>query len=490
MKNAKHVRICLAALLLLTMGVAASCGDGKTVTDSEGTSAVTVAATEAVVEEDPALKDNLPDRDYGGYEYKIYTRGCCAGGHKDGVWQAEETGEGVDDAVFERNKTVEDRFNIVIREPEMAEGEDISVLTNSLMAGDAIADLAIHHFRFLGDMALQQLCADANTLEYLDFSKPWWNTYLIENYSIFDKYFVINGTVNVDNITEVSVILFNKTLTRNQLDVNFYDLVNEGKWTIDKMTEIVKSFGADLNGDGKIDFATDELAFTGNAGFMFQFQVAMDQPTTKINDAGEPELCINTEKMINIVNKMYDMVCSYEYSVVDNDAGSQAFLDGRALLHVDKITSCVSAQFREMKDDYGIIPLPKYDEAQEKYYSHASAHADCLAIPVINDDFERCSIILEALAAEGYKTIRPAVYDVAIKQKGARDEDSAKMIDIIYEGRTGDFADLYDEWGLVYTLDHMIGRSKINTFASYYKANEKTSVKRLAKAVEVFASFE
>lgn len=490
MKNIKHVRLCMAALLLLAMGVTSACGDSEAGKTDVVTDAATGGVTEAVTEEDPALKDNLPERDFGGYEYKIYTRGCCAGGHKDGVWQLEESGEIVDDAVFARNKAVEDRFNVVIREPEMAENEDISVLTNSLMAGDAIADLAIHHFRFLGDLALQQLCADANTLEYLDFEKPWWNTYLIKNYSIFDKYFVINGTVNVDNITEVSVILFNKTLTRNQLDVNFYDLVNEGKWTIDKMTEIVKSFGADLNGDGKIEFENDELAFTGNAGFMFQFQVAMDQPTTQINDAGEPELCINTEKMANIVNKMYDMVCAYDYSVVNNDAGSQAFLDGRALFHVDKITSCVSAQFREMEDDYGIIPLPKYDEAQETYFSHASAHADCFAIPVINEDFERCSIILEAMAAEGYKTIRPAVYDVAIKQKGARDEDSAKMIDLIYNGRTGDFADLYDEWGLVYTLDHMIGRQQSNTWASYYKSNENASVKRLAKAVEVFSSFE
>jgi hypothetical protein len=81
--------------------------------------------------------------------------------------------------------------------------------------------------------------------------------------------------------------------------------------------------------------------------------------------------------------------------------------------------------------------------------------------------------------------IKPAVYDVALKQKGARDDDSAEMIDIICATRTGDFADLYDEWGLVYTLDHM-NRSKIDTFASFYAKNEKASVKRLSKAVDLF----
>ena len=85
MKNAKNVRLALAALLILAASVSASCGDSRTPAGSDGTQAVTGGATEAVTEEDPALMDNLPERDYGGYEFKIYTRGCCAGGHKDGV---------------------------------------------------------------------------------------------------------------------------------------------------------------------------------------------------------------------------------------------------------------------------------------------------------------------------------------------------------------------------------------------------------------------
>ncbi len=482
-------RFAVSALIIAALTAAVACGDstdGKSDETKVPTAETNAPVTEAV---DP-LPDNLPEKNYDGYEFKIYTRGCCQERHKTGIWQKDSDGDVVNNAVYERNQKVQDRFNCIIGEPAMAEGEDISVLTNSLMAGDCITDIAIHHFRFLGDMALQQLLADMNTMEYLDFSQPWWNKHLIENYSIFDKVFVGYGTIDVDNITDVAVILFNKSLVAEQLDVNFYDLVREGKWTIDKMAEIVTDFGKDLNGDSKIDYENDELAFSGNAGYMFQFQVAMDQPTTKINDDGEPELCINTEKMVDIVNKMYDMVCAYDYSIVNNDTTDEAFLDGRSLFHVNNITSCVSERFREMEDDYGILPLPKFDELQEKYYSHASAHSNCMGVPVINPDFERTSIILEALAAEGYKMIRPVVYDAAIKQKGARDEASAEMIDIIYSGRTGDFADLYDEWGLVYTLDHIIGRNPSNNFASYYKRNERASVNRLKKAVDVFKSFE
>ena len=113
-----------------------------------------------------------------------------------------------------------------------------------------------------------------------------------------------------------------------------------------------------------------------------------------------------------------------------------------------------------------------------------------IGIPITIKDADRTGLLVEALTAEGYKTIRPAVYDVALKNKLTRDDDSAAMIDIILEGRTGDFADIYDEWGLVYTLDHMVGRQKNNNFASFYASNEKASVNRIQKAVEKFREME
>ncbi|MBP3919922.1 MAG: hypothetical protein J6I50_12255 [Clostridia bacterium] len=484
LQSLRHTSTAAFLLLAVLAITASSCGDRKD-TETKQTETITTAA---VTEEIDPLPDNLPERDFGGYEFQSYVRSCCPS-HKDGLWQEDSDGDVIDIAVFERNKKVENRFNCIIAEPKLAEGEDITVLQNSLLAADYITDIAVHHFRFLGDLALQQLLADMNTMEYLDFSQPWWNKDLIENYSIFDKVFVGYGTIDSDNITNVSVLYYNKHLANEKLDINFYDTVKNGEWTIDKMDEIIHEFGTDLNGDGKIEYEKDELAFTANAGYMFQYQVAMDQKTTKLNDAGEPELCINTEKMTSIVDKMYHMICDYPYSIVDNDTGSQAFIDGRSLFLTENLGIALK-QLREMKDDYGIIPLPKYDKEQDRYYSHASAHANCMSVPIINSDFERVGIILEALAAEGYKIIRPAVYDVALKQKGARDEASAEMIDLICAGRTGDFADLYDEWGLVYTLDHMIGRQKNNNFASYYAKNEKTSINRLKKAVKAFASFE
>lgn len=481
----KKLSLLLFAAILLSVIVLSLSACGGSDSAAEVTTADTAAVESSDDPADTELKDNLPEKDYNGYAFKTYCRSCCPS-HKNGLWQEAETGDVVDDSVYRRNVTLEERFNIVMAETMLSEGEDVNALANSLLAGDCITDIAIPHFRFLGDLVLQGLMVDLNELEYLDFDRHWWNKKLIDNYSIFGKSYTCYGTVDVDNITDVAIILFNKRLAENYCADNFYDLVLDGSWTIDKMSQIVRSFGEDLNGDGAIKFQDDLFAFTANAGFMFQFQVAMDQPTTAINDAGEPELCINTERMVNIVNKMYDMVVAYEYSEVSNDVSNAAFIAGRSLFYVDKLSPCITETFRDMTDDYGIIPLPKYDEDQDEYLSHASAHSNLIGVPMINPDFERVGIILEAMASEGYKTIRPAVYDIALKQKGARDNDSSAMIDIIMAGRTGDFADLYDEWGLVYTLDHLVGRQQKNTFVSFYASNEAASVKRLKNAVELF----
>ena len=93
---------------------------------------------------------------------------------------------------------------------------------------------------------------------------------------------------------------------------------------------------------------------------------------------------------------------------------------------------------RDMNDDYGFLPVPKYDETCEKYYTMVGAGNHMPCIPKTTSDPERTSIILEALAAEGYRTVIPAYYEVALQRKYTRDTESADMLDIIKDGRVFD----------------------------------------------------
>lgn len=449
----------------------------------------TTGASTETVSDETVIPDNLPQADYEGYKFRFYTRNCCPS-HSGGLYVDELTGDVIEDAVYQRNRLVEERFHVEITEPLTGPDGDATELIKSVAAGDDVCDSVVWHFRHLGDVALQGLLLDLRNIPFLDFNQPWWSKNIIDSYTIFDKSYVALGYYDIDNITYTGCMYFNKRLADEYLTDNLYNTVNAGSFTLDNFDKYIRMVGTDLNGDSKIDIADDLFGFATAAGLMFMFQSAADQPTTARDAEGVPSLAINTERMVSIVEKCHAFLHGYEYSYVIEAGAMTTFTAGRILFHTGLLTNATDASMREMKDDFGILPFPKFDEAQAEYYSHGSAHGALIGIPVTVTDTEKTGLLVEAITAEGYKVIRPAVYDVALKNKLTRDEDSAAMIDIILQGRTGDFADIYDEWGFVYTLDHMIGRQKDNNFASYYAKNEKTSVNRIQKSVDKFREME
>ena len=64
------------------------------------------------------------------------------------------------------------------------------------------------------------------------------------------------------------------------------------------------------------------------------------------------------------------------------------------------------------------------------------------------------------------------------------------MIDLVIEGRTADFADVFDNWGLSYTLDILVARSEKNDWASHHKTNQKAQAKLIEKTVKQFMELD
>lgn len=64
----------------------------------------------------------------------------------------------------------------------------------------------------------------------------------------------------------------------------------------------------------------------------------------------------------------------------------------------------VSSRLREMEDEYGILPYPKYDGAQAGYFSSPCCMSLYMAIPVTDNDTERAVVIVNALSYESYSS--------------------------------------------------------------------------------------
>jgi len=161
-----------------------------------------------------------------------------------------------------------------------------------------------------------------------------------------------------------------------------------------------------------------------------------------------------------------------------------AFEEDRALFYAE-VMQCV-IRIRQMETEFGIIPLPKADTEQQQYSTYVHYWpSSTIAVPMGGPDNERTGTIIEALAYGGYKFITPAYYDVALKSKYARDDESSEMLDIIFAGRSADLGYVDDFGGLISSFQTNIVNKK-DTFASTIEKAEPKAQKDIDKAVAAY----
>lgn len=143
--------------------------------------------------------------------------------------------------------------------------------------------------------------------------------------------------------------------------------------------------------------------------------------------------------------------------------------------------------FRDMRDDYGIIPAPKLNEQQADYISYAEVVEPALVIPITTSSSEEMlSAVAEALNYEGYRTITPAVYQTALKDRFARDEASKEMLDIISENRASCLALVFIPNTSIVTSIPVLLQNKTDGIVSHLEAFRSAMANGMADAVSKF----
>ena len=194
-----------------------------------------------------------------------------------------------------------------------------------------------------------------------------------------------------------------------------------------------------------------------------------------INDEGYPEINVNNDKMLMIINKVYNLIyndnTTWYTTYTTAGAARDMFRAGNVFLIGSGVSDAIA--MRDAEVDFGIIPYPKYDEEQQGYHTHVDAWNGMLCVPVTAGDQERTGIITEAMAAYTYKMVTPAYYEVALTSKYLRDEESVEMLDYIFDGILYDFGYIFDSWkGTTWNLPNLM-KQKSTDFASYFATRKK-----------------
>ena len=490
MKRINKIIAMLCVATLIAVPILFSCGggnDGETSQNNTTTQAdENTSGEDNPVEEDPRLSvsDDLPEINFEGAKFSIIYPTWSM--YNDYYFAEEEIGEKLNDAVYRRQKDVEERFNMEI--VPVTHGYIDTVpdqVSRSVRAGSDDYQLALTHcISGVVSLTTNGYAYDWNTIPHINFDKPWWNQRMNEEMSIDG---ILLTAVSDFIIFDPNVIYFNKQLAK-ELDLgDLYSMVRDGKWTWAKLTEMAKTASKDLNGDGAFS-ADDQYGLVTHTGWMMDSVLqSCDYFTTKRDDYGIPVCNLDSEKYVNIIEMIHELVWGdYTFrgtwdanNPADTYESQVPMSSGRVLFHVDPLSA--GKRYRAYDVEFGILPFPKYDEAQQEYLS-LSWNGFMVLPRTVDPEF--AGVIVEALSAESYKKVLPAYYDVLLTSKVARDEESSEMIDILYKGACYDFGLNYGDWGIGFTVSNQLGSNRTPTPASFIEKNENSYNKQLLRAYD------
>jgi ABC-type glycerol-3-phosphate transport system substrate-binding protein len=482
----------IASMLLLSLLAASGCGDVKS--NANETTSPSSDTSETIT-----ARDNIPEGlNFNGKTIRVYVRGDTLTTEFD----AEESGDIVDDAIFNRNRSIEERLNINLEYFANTSADFwadrnlyMDTVRSSVMANDGSIDIVAGLSLMMPFMAMEGLFYNllSNDMPYLDFTSPWWSKSLIDELAVNNKLYFASGEASLGVIKGMMCIYFNKNLIENLKLENPYDLVLNNKWTLAKLREMSTVAYSDLNGNSQVD-AADQFGFIiRNENHATNFINSSELRFTRTNKDGIPEMALGEEKVIDLLQKLSEIMNENSSKAILDGTTDSSFEDGRLLFGTGEFAN--AANFRDLEFDFGVIPYPLYDENQSNYYTTSRNTFSCLAIPITTDK-EATAAALELMASESYYEVTPAFYEKALKVKYSRDDISAQMFDIIKNGVCYDFGTMFNQVltssngsGINVVLRQTICKGE-TTWASRW-ASEKEGVEaKLVNAIQTLTNLE
>ncbi|MBE6657346.1 MAG: extracellular solute-binding protein [Ruminococcaceae bacterium] len=487
----KHTWI---SILLLTALLCASCGEGAADPADTGTAAVgTGTETEAVTEDERIVLD-MTDRDYGGDIFHIVNYDNVTDnqwvGIPDDIFCEEETGDLLGDAVYQRNRTVEETLNIKITSEKIASVDLVNTIRKSVMAGNTDYDAVFPSMIHLPDFINGGLVIDLNTLDGLDLSYPWWDQNAIELLTVSDRLFSVVSDITFIDKLACMTTFFNKEMAKQNDVGDLYAMVEEGKWTFDAMMTLSQGVSRDVNGDGVYD-KEDSYGHSSQNDIIY---VMLHSAGVRIceNTADGVVFSLGEEKAIDILEKTFEMMAdkqlffnrqAFNLTVAE---GINMMIDNRTLFLTRPMQTVMV--LRDMKADFGIIPYPKYSEDQESYSIAVNPYAaTTMVVPNVIEDPAKTADVLQLLACESYYEVIDPFYNLVLDTKLVRDEQASKMLDIIFDSRMYDIGMICNFGGIFNpTLISSAGKP----VASLIESNEAKIVKDIEKFLESISDYE
>lgn len=504
----KRITIIFLLTIIVLMAGCANTGN-KNIETSNAVSSAHMSET-ADEQDDSSLfikiNDDLPETmDFNKDIITILVRGQNER-YFDEFFVTDYSGEVVNDAIYNRELSVENRLNIDI---QIAFDDGTSGhgpwpwVSTYIASGACEYDIVAGSNYYASAHAVKGEYYNLKNVENLNLNKKYWAQGIIDKMTVRDSIYMATGSISTYLYDSTFVIYFNKNLCESNgiTTDSIYSAVYNGEWTLDKMIALTSDIYSDLNGDGKRN-ADDLYGFglqvtSATDGFWSSCDIAI----TDLSSDGSITFIPNLDKINTVTSKLNSFLWNNNgcvplaesaYYVKDDIMLIDPMFSNDKLLFVtDWLYSTSTDRMRGMTSEYGIIPYPKYDAGQEDYYSFVHDKFTVVGIPITVSDTGKIGAVLEAMASEGQNTVMPAYYEVALTSKYVSDEDSVNMLNTIVSNIRMDRAWIFAP--TVNAIGAKLLRNQIwnntSTVASTYKSNYSIVSQGLSSISDEFEKY-
>ena len=444
--------LCLILALLMVSTALLSCAQGgkeevTTGTPDQETEPVGSEGDNVVKEEKPFDPTAMKERHEA--EEKIMNVLTWNSEHEEfDMLEEEAASDTVKTAIFERNNLLKAKLgltDIIWNEQKGSTGNEESYLKyveTVAQNGDVEIDVIATYSRSAGLLSQKGFLLPVNFYpDYIDLTHSWYPEALIEEVNIGGNRYFVSGDISTNLLFLTYGFIFNKDLlTDLGVDYNYlYELSDSGKWTLEEMYKLVGNYYQDIDQNGSKN-AADGFGLRSYNYHLDAFYTGSGLKLVEIdNNATDPKKLVvvsadyGSKKAIDLNDRLGQLFTS-DNAINDNPATTFAH-EQNDIAEVTRIRD-IRKFFEDGVEEceYGVLPLPKYDENQQDYKCVAGNPFTLWGIYSGNYNLqqeESAAGFIEWAGYYGMLNTTEAIFEYLFKGRYADQPDDANSFDII-----------------------------------------------------------
>lgn len=361
--------------------------------------------------------------------------------------QSDLSGDKVENAIYGRNRLVEERMNVTLKVVESANTlNDYRIV---ISGGDQLYDAVFLKNYDIPTCISEGTLANLYAIPELDLSRDWWSPQFNSNLVFDGRLYMAATSLHLMSFEQTIATYFNRVIYQNHgYDNTLYEVVQSGKWTFETMYRYMTEL-SNLNGDETYNETGKSIFGCATFGDWLGVLSSNVGSVIALDKDGQPTY-IGPSGVSEYFDKIYEWFTPEGMQIGKSDNYDMMFHDRCAVFSL--ISFGNARVFRDMEDQYGILPSPKFTESAD--YRSPMGASLILVVPAGSTTTGKTALVLDALSYVSYTSVYPVYYE-SLCYGGRTNPEDIAMIEIIEKSR---WADL----GLTYGLSYGIMTSVAN----------------------------